>query len=67
MWGLPMVSYNPAKFDAHRYCWSANIRFLNSSRDRITNRSRDFEGGVPPPQVTTLPSLVAMDIAEGQI
>ena len=37
------------------------------SRDHVIDRSRDFEGGVPPPQVTTLPSLVVIGIAEGQI
>ena len=37
------------------------------SRDHVIDRSRDFEVGVPPPQVTTLPSLVATGIVEGQI
>ena len=67
MWGLPTVSYHPAKFDGHRYCQSADISFLNMSRDHVIDRSRDFEVGVTPPQVTTLPSLVATGIVEGQI
>ena len=62
-----MVSYHSAKFDGHRYCESADISFLNLSRDHVIKRSRDFEGGVPPLQVTTLSSLVAIDIAEVQI
>ena len=37
------------------------------SRDYVIKKSFDFEGGVPPPKVTTLPSLVAIGIAEGQI
>ena len=65
--GLPTVSYHSAKFDGHRYCESADISFLNLSRDHVIKRSRDFEGGVPPLQVTTLSSLVAIDIAEVQI
>ena len=65
--GLPTVSYDSAKFDGHRYCESADISFLNLSRDHVIKRSRDFEGGVPPLQVTTLSSLVAIDIAEVQI
>ena len=40
---------------------------LNFSRDHVIKRLRDFEGGVPPLQVTILPSLVTIDIAEGQI
>ena len=67
MWGLPTVTYHPANFDGHRYCESADISFLNLSRDHVIKRSRDFEGGVPPLQVTTLSSLVAIDIAEVQI
>ena len=67
MWGLPTVTYHPANFDGHRYCESTDISFLNLSRDHVTKRSCDFEGGVPPPQVTTLPSLGAIGIAEGQV
>ena len=67
MWGLPTVSYHPVKFDGPRYCESADIRFLNLSRDHVIKRSRDFEGGVSPLQVTTLSSLVAIGRAEGQI
>ena len=66
MWGLPMVSYYPAQFDDHRYCESADISFLNLSRGHVINWSRDFDGGVPAPQVTTLPSFVAIGIAERQ-
>ena len=65
MWSLPKVSYHAAKFDGHRYCKSADISFLRLSRDHVIKRSLDFEGGVLPPQVTTLPSLVAIGIAEG--
>ena len=64
MWGLPTVSYHPAKSDGQRYCGSADISFLNLSRDHVIKMSRDFEGGVPSLQVTTLPSLVAMGIAK---
>ena len=64
--GLPMVSYHPAKSDGHRYYGSADISFLNFSRDHIIKRSRNFEGGLYPSQFTTLPSLMAIGIAEGQ-
>ena len=67
MWGLPTVSYHRVKFDGHRYCESADIRFLNLSSEYVIKRSRDFEGGVSPLQVTTLSSLVAIGSAEGQI
>ena len=67
MWGLPTVSYHSATFDGHRYCESSDISFLNLSRDHVIKRSRDFEGGVLPLQVTTLSSLVATDIEEVQI
>ena len=67
MWGLLMVSYHPGKSHDHRYCGSADISFLSFSRDHIIKRSCDFEGGVPLLQVITLPSLVAVDIAEGQM
>ena len=66
MWSLLTISYHSVKFDGHRYFGSA-ICFLNFSHDHIINRSRDFEGRVPSPQVTTLPILVAIGIAEGQI
>ena len=67
MWGLPTVRYHPAKFDGHTYCESASTSFLNLSRDHDIKKSRDFEGGVSPLQVTTLPILMAIGIAEGQI
>ena len=60
MWGLPMVSYHPAKSDGHRYSGSADISFLNLSCDHPIKRSHVFEGGVHPLQVTTLPSLVSI-------
>ena len=62
-----MVSYHPAKLDGHRYCESADISFLNLSSDYLIKGSPDFKGGVPSTQVTTLPSLVAIGTAEGQI
>ena len=65
MWSLPKVSYHATKFDGHRYCESADISFMKLSRDQVIKRSRDFEGEVLPPQVTTLPSLVAIGTAEG--
>ena len=49
------------------YCESEDISFLNLPRDHLIKRSRDFEGGVPQLQVLTLPSLVAIGIAEEQI
>ena len=67
MWGLPTLSNHPTKFDGHRYCRSAEIRFLSLSRDHVIKRSRGFEGWVALPQVTTLPILVVIDIAEVQI
>ena len=66
MWSLPTVSYHPAKFDSYRYCESGDAIFLNWSRDHVNKTSRDFEGGVLPLPVTTLPSLVAIGIAEVQ-
>ena len=59
-----MVSYPSAKFDGHRYYGSADISFLNLSRDHVMKSSPEVEGWVPRPQVTTLPSLVAIGIAE---
>ena len=67
MWGLLTVSYYSAKFDGHRYCGSVDISFFHLSCNHVNKRSPDFEGGVTPPQVTTLPSLVAIGVAEGQI
>ena len=67
LWGLLTVSYHSAKFNGYRYCESADISFLNLWRDHVIKRSRDFEDWVPQPQVTTLPSLVAIGIAAGQI
>ena len=61
MWGLPTVSYHPAKFDSYRYCESADASFLNFSRDQVIKRSRDFEGRV------LLLNLVPIGIADGQI
>ena len=48
----------PAKCDGHRYCGSADISFLNLSRDHVIKRSS---------QVTILPTLVAIGIAEVKI
>ena len=69
MWGLPKVSYQPAKFHGHRYCGSADISFFHFplvhliwSKDHVT-----LKGFLPPPQVATLPCLVAIDVAEVQI
>ena len=67
MWGLPTASYHPAKSDGHSYCRTTDISFLNLSRNQVIKMSRDFEGEVPSMQVTTLPSLVVIGIAEGQI
>ena len=67
MWGLQRVSYHPAKSDGHRYCKSADTSNLNLSRDQVIERSQEFEGGVSPLQVTTLPNLVAIGIVEEQI
>ena len=64
--GLPTVSYHPAKSNGHRYNGSADISFLNLSGDHIIKRSRNFEGGLHPSQFTTLSSLMAVGIAEGQ-
>ena len=43
------------------------MSFLNLSRDHVIKRLLDFEGEVPPPQVTALPSLVTIGIAEVQV
>ena len=67
MWGVPMVSCHPDKLHGHRYCESADISFLNLSRDHVIKSSSDFEGRVPILQVTALPSLVAIGTAKGQI
>ena len=67
MWSLPTISYHPVKFDGHRYCEKEDTSFLNLSREHVIKKSQDFEGWVSPPQVTILPSLVAIGIAEGQI
>ena len=67
MWGLPTVSYHPAKSDGYRYCRRADTSFLNLPHDHIIKRLHDFEGGFPPPQVTTLLSLMPKSIAEEQI
>ena len=67
MWGLRRVSYHPAKSDGHRYYKSADISILNLSRDHVIKRSREFEGGVSPLQVTILPGLVTIGIVEEQI
>ena len=40
---------------------------MNLSRDHAIKRSREFEGRVPPLQVTILPSLKAIGIVEEQI
>ena len=61
------VSYHSVKFGGHRYCGSADISFFHVSCDLIIKRLRDFEGGVPLLLVTTLPSLVAIDIVKVQI
>ena len=60
----PNVSYHSAKFGGYRYCVSVDISF---SCDHIIKSSRDFEDWVLPRQVASLPSLVAIDIAEVQI
>ena len=59
----PTKFYDFAKFGGRRYCESADIS-RHLSRDHVIKRTRDFEVGVPPLQVTTLPSLVAIGIAE---
>ena len=67
MWGILTLSYHPARFDGNRYCESADLGFLNFSSDHLIKRSRDFEGWIPLPQATTLPSLEAIDMAKLQI
>ena len=65
--GSPTTSYYFAKFGGHRYCGRADIYFLNLSHDHVIKRSRDFESGVLPLQVTTLPRLMAIVIVDEQI
>ena len=67
MWGLPTASYHTAKSDGRSYCRTTDISFLNLSRNQVIKMSRDFEGEVSSMQVTTLPSLVVIGIAEVQI
>ena len=67
MWGLLTASYHVAKSDGHSYCRTTDISFLDLLRNHVIKMSRDFEGEVPSMQVTTLPSLVVIGIAEGQI
>ena len=44
MWGLPMVSYHPAKFDGHRYCGRADIRlFICFSFKSMQNKDFNFQ------------------------
>ena len=62
-----MVSYHATRSDDHKYCGSADVSFFHLSRDHIIKKSCDFQGGVPPPNVTTLSILVAIGIAKGQI
>ena len=62
-----LVCYHSAMFSGKSYCRSAGISFLNLSRDHEIKRSHDFEVRIPPSQVTTLPSLGTIDIAEVQI
>ena len=65
--GLSTVSYHSVKFGGHRYCGSVDVSFFHVLRDLIIKILSEFEGGVPLPLVTTLPSLVAIDIVEVQI
>ena len=67
MWGLPTVSYHPGNSDGHRYCESADISSLNSSRDHVIKKLPEFEGVAPQLQVTTLPNLVIIGVVEEQI
>ena len=60
-------SYYSANVGDHRYWERADISFLSLSRDHVIKRSRDFEGGVTPLQITSLSNLVATGIVEGQI
>ena len=66
-WDSPNVSYHSSKFGGHRYCVSVDISFFHFSWDHVIKCLRDFEDWVPPPQVSTLPSSVAIDIVEEQI
>ena len=61
------MSYHFAKFGGHRYCGSADVSFFHFSRDYVVKRSRDFDVGVPPPQATTLLSLVVIGIPKVQV
>ena len=63
----PNVSYHSAKLGGHRYCESVDISFFHLSHDHVIKSSRNFEGWVPPLQVTTLPSFVVINTAEVQI
>ena len=64
MWGLPTVSYHSAKFDGHRYCGSAEIRFFHLPRDHVIKRHVTLKVRVPLSKVTTLSSLAVIGIAE---
>ena len=66
MWGLPTISYRSGNSDGPKYYESADISFLNLLCDHVIKSSRDFDGGVLPLQVTTLPGLVSIGTAEGR-
>ena len=52
------------QFGGHRYLGSSDMSFFHLRRDHVIKRFRNIEVGAPPPQIITLPSLVAIVIAE---
>ena len=67
MWDLQTVSITLPSLMAVGI-EEAQIQYLfHLSRDHIVKRSHDLEVGVPPSQVTSLPSLMTIDIVEVQI
>ena len=56
--------YHSAKFGGHSYCVSVDMSFFHLSCDRVIKNSCDFEDWVPSPQVTVLPSLVAIELGK---
>ena len=66
-WDSTNISYHSAKFGGNMYCGNADIIFFRLSHDHMVKRSHGLGAGVRPMQVTTLSSLVVIDIAEVQM
>ena len=63
----PVISNNPILFGGYRSFGSRNSLLLLVTRDHVNKRSHDFIVGNPSPLLTSLPSLVAISLAEGLV